>query len=63
MFPMRHFNAFIADEQAVTAIEYGLLAGLIAVTIIGGLSATGASVTEIYSYWCEAVVNALAGAL
>ena len=58
---MFYFNVFITDERAVTAIEYGLLAGLIAVTIIGGLSATGTSIIEIYDYWSDAVVAALAG--
>jgi pilus assembly protein Flp/PilA len=62
MHPMFEFTAFITDERAVTAIEYGLLAGLIAVTIIGGLTATGASMTEIYDHWCDAVVAAIGGA-
>jgi pilus assembly protein Flp/PilA len=61
MHPMPQFAVFIADERAVTAIEYGLLAGLIAVGIIGGLSATGASIIDIYNYWSAAVVAALAG--
>jgi pilus assembly protein Flp/PilA len=63
MGSMLHFNAFITDERAVTAIEYGLLAALIAVAIIGGLNATGASVTAIYNFWTAAVVAAIAGAL
>lgn len=63
MDSMLHFAAFITDEQAVTAIEYGLLAALIAVAIISGLNATGASVTAIYNFWSAAVVAALAGAL
>jgi pilus assembly protein Flp/PilA len=56
-------NAFITDEHAVTAIEYGLLAALIAVAIIGALNATGASVTAIYNFWTAAVMAAIAGAL
>jgi pilus assembly protein Flp/PilA len=63
MDPMLRFAAFIADEEAVTAIEYGLLAALIAVAIISGLNATGASVTAIYNFWTAAVVAAIAGAL
>ena len=63
MDPMLYINAFITDEQAVTAIEYGLLAALIAVAIVGGLSATGVSVTAIYNFWSAAVNAAIAGAL
>ena len=32
---------FIADESGATAIEYGLIAALIAVVIITGLTAVG----------------------
>ena len=63
MDSMLHFTAFIADERAVTAIEYGLLAALIAVAIIGALNATGLSVSAIYNFWTAAVVAAIAGAL
>jgi pilus assembly protein Flp/PilA len=63
MYSKPCFTAFIADERAVTAIEYGLLAALIAVAIIGGLSATGVSVTAIYNFWSTAVSVAIAGAL
>jgi pilus assembly protein Flp/PilA len=63
MDSMLYINEFISDEQAVTAIEYGLLAALIAVAVIGGLNATGASVTAIYNFWTAAVMAAIAGAL
>ena len=40
--PMRKFiDRFIADESGATAIEYGLIAALIAVVIIGALQALG----------------------
>jgi pilus assembly protein Flp/PilA len=33
---MRHlFRRFVNDQSGVTAVEYGLIAGLIAVVIIG----------------------------
>lgn len=51
----------LADESGVTAIEYGLLAALIAVTIIGAVSATGTSLTTIYDYWSATVMAALQG--
>ena len=49
----------IAEDSAVTAIEYGLLAALIAVVIIAAVSATGTSLTAIYNYWAGAVSAAL----
>ncbi|HSI58035.1 MAG TPA: Flp family type IVb pilin [Ideonella sp.] len=51
----------LADESGVTAIEYGLLAALIAVAIIGALSATGTSLEALYTYWSAAVIAALQG--
>ncbi len=39
---------FIADESGATAIEYGLIATLIVVAIIGGITAVGnATVLEL----------------
>ena len=35
------FNSFLRDESGATAIEYGLIAGLIAVVIIGALTSLG----------------------
>lgn len=40
---------FIRDEDGVTAIEYGLIAALIAVVIIGALQATGTSLQGIFN--------------
>lgn len=41
---------FIADEEGVTAIEYGLLAALIAVVIIGGATAVGTNLNAMFNY-------------
>ena len=35
------FRAFIADTSGATAIEYGLMASLIAVAIIGAITSVG----------------------
>ncbi|TVR08775.1 MAG: Flp family type IVb pilin [Salinarimonadaceae bacterium] len=35
------FNRFAKDESGATAIEYGLIAALVAVAIIGALQALG----------------------
>lgn len=54
---------WFADESGVTAIEYGLLAALIAVAIVGALTATGTSLTDLYATWSAAVIAAIGGAL
>jgi pilus assembly protein Flp/PilA len=38
---MNMFARFVKDESGATAIEYGLIAALIAVAIIGAASAVG----------------------
>ncbi|MCX5592044.1 Flp family type IVb pilin [Alcaligenes endophyticus] len=40
---------FWQDEDGATAIEYGLIAGLIAVVIIGTLAALGTGLDEMFS--------------
>ena len=37
----RFMNRFLKDESGATAIEYGLIAALIAVVIIGALQVVG----------------------
>jgi pilus assembly protein Flp/PilA len=50
---------WLRDESGVTAIEYGLLAALIAVACIGAFQATGTSLRDIYVAWSAAVLAAL----
>ncbi|HEX7934148.1 MAG TPA: Flp family type IVb pilin [Paraburkholderia sp.] len=38
---IKSINAFIRDEEGVTAIEYGLIATLIALAIVVGVTAVG----------------------
>lgn len=38
-----------ADRSGATAIEYGLIAALVAVAIIGGLNALGGSLTGAFT--------------
>ena len=40
---------FWKDEEGATAIEYGLIAGLIAVAIIAALTALGADLTALFT--------------
>ena len=39
---------FIRDEQGATAIEYGLIASLIAVVIIGAITTLGTKLTGTF---------------
>ena len=42
-------SRFAEDEDGATAIEYGLIAGLIAVAIIGGLQAVEGGLTGLFN--------------
>lgn len=48
-----------ADESAVAAIEYALLASLIAVAILAGVSSVGSQVSTLYTFVKDKVVEAL----
>jgi pilus assembly protein Flp/PilA len=43
------FADLIKDEAGVTAIEYGLIAALIAVVIIGSVSFLGTTLSTLFS--------------
>lgn len=45
-----NFKQFLRDEEGVTAIEYGLIAALIAVVIIGAVTYVGTQLQETFSY-------------
>ena len=42
-------RALLRDERGVTAMEYGLLAGLIAVVIIGAVTTVGTSLSTTFT--------------
>ena len=43
-------SRFAGDEDGATAIEYGLIAGLIAVAIIGGLNTLQGGLTGLLNF-------------
>jgi pilus assembly protein Flp/PilA len=43
------FTRFVRDESGATAIEYGLIAALIAVVIIGTLTAIGTNLSTKFN--------------
>jgi pilus assembly protein Flp/PilA len=55
---MNLISRFVRDESGATAIEYGLIAALIAVVIIGGVSAVGTQLSATFN----AVKTSLASA-
>jgi pilus assembly protein Flp/PilA len=42
-------NRFLKDESGATAIEYGLIAALLSVAIIGTISNVGTQLTDTYT--------------
>ncbi|EDX81717.1 MAG: Flp family type IVb pilin [Alphaproteobacteria bacterium] len=57
---MRRFTArFLNDDRGATAIEYGLICGLIFVAILGGLNALGASNGGLYNQTMQKIADAL----
>ena len=51
-------RAFVREEDGVTAIEYGLLAALIAVAIIGGATLVGTSLNTMFTNISTTLGNA-----
>ena len=43
------FSRFVRDESGATAIEYGLIAALIAVVIIGAVTAVGSGLSTTFT--------------
>ena len=41
---------FVAEEEGVTAIEYGLIAALIAVVIIGAVTIVGTQLNRVFAF-------------
>ena len=46
---MNIISRFFRDESGATAIEYGLIAALIAVVIITGVTAVGTNLSSTFS--------------
>ena len=50
--------AFLRDESATMAIEYGLIAALISVVCIDGMSLVGTQLTAVYNAVSNAIIPA-----
>ena len=43
-------SRFVKDESGATAIEYGLIAGLLSIVILGALKLTGTTLDGVFSH-------------
>jgi pilus assembly protein Flp/PilA len=50
---------FAADDRGATAIEYGLIASLIAIAAIGAIQAVAGEMTDMYTLIHEALTAVL----
>ena len=46
---MQQFRAFLKNNKGATAIEYGLIAALIAVAAIGGMTTLGSKISTQFT--------------
>ena len=56
------FNRLIKDDEGATAIEYGLIAGLVSVAAITALQAMGGSLENMFSFVSQELDNAVSTA-
>lgn len=54
----KFFARFRKDESGATAIEYALIAGLIAVVIIGGATTLGSNISQKFTDIAKTVEDA-----
>lgn len=56
---MKKFVRFLKDESGATAIEYGLIAALVAVVIIGAVTSVGTSLDALFTTVASSLDNAV----
>ena len=63
-YPMKNLiTRFQNDESGATAIEYGLIAGLVSVVIIAAIALVGTELQDIFGTISTALINADAEAV
>ena len=58
---VQRFKQFARDEEGVTAIEYGLIAALVAVVLIAGATALGANLNAMFTFLAGKLSGAQGG--
>lgn len=56
---MKTLRTLMNDESGVTAIEYGLIAALIAIVIIGAVTTVGQDLVAVFDKVASALSNAV----
>ena len=54
---LQHLVSFVRDEEGASAVEYGLIVGLIAVAIIVTVSLLGEDLNRLFSGASDALNN------
>jgi pilus assembly protein Flp/PilA len=54
-------RTFVESDDGVTAMEYALLGGLIAVVIVAAVTSTGTGVNALFTYVSDRVAAATGG--
>ena len=54
---MRNFFKLVRDDKGATAIEYGLIAALIAVAAIGAMSSVGTKLSSTFNNVSDKLVT------
>jgi pilus assembly protein Flp/PilA len=54
-----HLIRFLRDESGATAIEYGLIASLVFLVIVGSVTAFGARTTDVMKSVSDAIAAAI----
>ena len=52
---LRAITNFVRDEEGATAVEYGLMAALIAAVIVGAVSALGTTLSDKFTEVKDAI--------
>jgi pilus assembly protein Flp/PilA len=60
--PARNARNFLFEEEAVTSIEYALLAVLIAVVCVAAVKTVGTNLSALFTNACNKVTAAISGA-
>ena len=51
------FARFVKDESGATAIEYGLIAALIALAIVAGATSLGGALSNQFNFVADSLAN------
>ncbi|MEA1842196.1 Flp family type IVb pilin [Agrobacterium tumefaciens] len=57
-YPVLHcFIRFFKDENGATAVEYGLIVGVISAAIIGGGTTVGSTINAVFQFLADTFAN------